>query len=381
MLFSRLLANGILHLQKCRLHQAEQTIKMERERMVFMPVTIKDVAKKANVAPSTVSRVIADSPRISTKTKKRVQKVMEELGYHPNLNARSLANQSTKAIGLIMPSSANKTFQNPFFPEVIRGISSFANIKDYSIYMSTGETEQEIYEGVVKMVQGRRVDGIVLLYSRVDDKVMQYLMDQQFPFVLIGKPQHSPDQITYIDNDNIRASREVTEYLLSLGHQRIAFVGGTPNLMVTKDRLKGFKEAFMHAGLPVSEEFIFYVEFLREGGQEAVEQIMSQKDRPTAIVVTDDLMALGVLSTLMEKGYNVPDDVSVASFNNVIFSEIACPPLTSVDVRTFQLGYEAARSIVEKIETTDSTCKSIIVPHEIIKRQTCKELNKQLCTQ
>lgn len=339
-----------------------------------MTVTIKDVALKANVAPSTVSRVIANNPRISEKTKKRVRKAIEELGYHPNLNARSLANQSAKAIGVVMPSSANKSFQNPFFPEVIRGISSFIHTKEYALYMLTGETRDEIYEGVIKMVQGRRVDGIILLYSRVNDQIIQYLIEQHFPFVLIGKPHQAIEEITYIDNDNYSAAREVTEYLIKGGHERIAFIGGSLDLMVTKERLSGFKEALKIADLPISEEYICYMEFLREGGERAVEKLMQLEQPPTGIVVTDDLMAMGVLSTLAEKGYSVPNDVSVVSFNNVIFSELSHPPLTSVDVRIFQLGYEAAKSLVEKIEVLEFLSKNIIIPYKIIERQSCKTL-------
>ncbi|MDX5475429.1 MAG: LacI family transcriptional regulator, partial [Bacillaceae bacterium] len=149
-----------------------------------MSVTIKDVAKVANVAPSTVSRVIANNPRISEKTKKRVREAMEELGYHPNFIARSLANQSTKVIGLVMPASADKTLQNPFFPEVLRGISTAAHDKQYALQMSTGVSEEEILEGVIQMVQGRRVDGIIMLYSRVEDKVINYLQNSNFPFVV-----------------------------------------------------------------------------------------------------------------------------------------------------------------------------------------------------
>lgn len=341
-----------------------------------MAITIKDVAKKANVAPSTVSRVIANSPRISEKTKKRVRKIMDELGYHPNMNARSLANQTTQAIGLVMPSSANTSFQNPFFPEVIRGISSYAHMKDYSLYMSTGETEEEIFDGVVKMVQGKRVDGIIVLYSRIDDKVVMYLNEQQFPFVLIGKPNHTIENITYIDNDNYVAGREVTEYLLSLGHKRIAFIGGSPNLMVTKERLAGYKAALRLANIELPNEYVCYMELLREGGQLAVEHLMEYATAPTAIVVTDDIMALGVLSTLSEKGYSVPDKVSVVSFNNVIFAELAYPPLTSVDVKIYQLGYEAVKSLIEKVETPNLSPKSIIVPHKLVIRQTCKVYNK-----
>ncbi|WP_416828721.1 LacI family DNA-binding transcriptional regulator [Ectobacillus polymachus] len=337
-----------------------------------MAITIKDVAKKANVAPSTVSRVIANSPRISEKTKRRVRKIMDELGYHPNMNARSLANQMTQALGLVMPSSASKAFLNPFFPEVIRGISSFSHVKDYSLYMSTGDTEEEIFEGVARMVQGKRVDGIIVLYSRTNDKVVQYLHEQQFPFVLIGKPSHAMESITYIDNDNYLAGREVTEYLLSLGHKRIAFIGGSPDLMVTKERLAGYKEALKLANIALPDEYVCFMEFLREGGQLAVEHLMSYEEAPTAIVVTDDLMALGVLSTLSEKGYHVPDEVSVVSFNNVVFAEIAYPPLTSVDVKIYQLGYEAAKNLIERIETPNFSPKSIIVPYKLIVRQTCK---------
>lgn len=338
-----------------------------------MTVTIKDVAIKANVAPSTVSRVIANNPRISEKTKKRVRKAIQELGYHPNLNARSLANQMTNAVGIVMPESASKSFQNPFFPEVIRGISSYIQSKEYSLFMVTGETEEAIYEGVVKMVQGRRVDGIVLLYSRVDDKIIQYLNEKKFPFVLIGKPQQTTRDITYIDNDNYSAGREVTEYLIRLGHTHIAFIGGSPNLMVTKERLSGFREALLMADLHISNDYICHMEFLQEGGKEAVEQLFQLKQPPTAIVVTDDLMALGVLSALSEKGYSIPGEVSVISFNNVILSEIANPPLTSVDVHIFQLGYESAKCLVEKIEAQDLLPKNILVPYTIIERQSCME--------
>lgn len=133
---------------------------------------------------------------------------MNELGYHPNLNARSLANQTTKTIGLVMPSSASKAFQNPFFPEVLRGISSFAHVEEYSLYISTGETEEEIFNGVVKMVQGRQIGGIILLYSRENDHIIQYLQQQNFPFVLIGKPYERKNEITYVDNDNYTAARK-----------------------------------------------------------------------------------------------------------------------------------------------------------------------------
>ncbi|WP_078381461.1 LacI family DNA-binding transcriptional regulator [Sutcliffiella halmapala] len=338
-----------------------------------MAVTIKDVAKIANVAPSTVSRVIANSPRISEKTKKRVREAMEELGYHPNFIARSLANQSTQVIGLVMPASADKTFQNPFFPEVLRGISTAAHEKQYALQMSTGETEDEIYEGVMQMVQGRRVDGVILLYSAVEDKIIKYLQKENFPFVLIGKPFEQVEEITHVDNDNYRAAREATEHLIELGHKRVAFVGGSIHLVVTIDRLLGYEKALRNAAIPYKDEYIIQEEFLKEGGQGAISELLSLDEPPTALVVADDLMALGILNTLHDMGILVPDQMSIVSFNNVLLAEVARPPLTSVDINIFKLGFQAAKTLIQMVKDPSEPTKRITIPHNMVIRQTCKE--------
>lgn len=345
-----------------------------REGEFFLAVTIKDVALRANVAPSTVSRVIANSSRISEKTKKRVRAAMEDLGYHPNIIARSLANKSAQAIGLVMPSSGNKVLQNPFFPEVLRGISMGAHEAKQALYMSTGETESEIFQEVVQMVQGRRVDGIILLYSKVEDNILSYLKAQSFPFVVIGKPFKDNDSITYVDNDNFRAGREVTEYLIGKGHQNIAFIGGDLELVVTIDRLTGYDKAIRGAGLQYRDDYIIHEEFLQQGGKEAVHELMSLEEPPTALVVADDLMALGVLNTLDEMGISVPNDISIVSFNNVLLAEMSRPSLTSVDINIYDLGYQAIRCLIERIESPYDMVKNIKVPYQIIERNSCKNL-------
>ncbi|WP_210364617.1 LacI family DNA-binding transcriptional regulator [Bacillus sp. REN3] len=338
-----------------------------------MAVTIKDVAKVANVAPSTVSRVIANSPRISEKTKERVREVMDQLGYHPNFIARSLASQSTQAIGLVMPSSNDVVFQNPFFPTVLTGLSEGAHAKQYALHMTTGKTDDEIFEGVVKMVQGGRVDGVVLLYSKVEDRVISYLRERDFPFVVIGKPIKDDDGISYVDNDNFKAGKEVTEHLIKLGHERIGFIGGNLDLVVTVERLLGYEKALRNAGIELVDEYVVNDEFLRESGQDAVKELLSLEKPPTAVVVADDLMALGVLNKLDEMGIAVPDDISVVSFNNVLIAEMARPPLTSVDINIFNLGYEAAKSLIRRIENPDEPIAQTIVPFKIVQRSSCAE--------
>jgi DNA-binding LacI/PurR family transcriptional regulator len=336
-----------------------------------MAITIKDVALRAKVAPSTVSRVIANSPRISEATKLKVNKAMEELGYHPNLNARSLASQSTQTIGLVMPSSGDVVFQNPFFPTVLQGISEGAHEKNYALHMTTGKSEKETLEAVVHMVQGKRVDGMILLNSKVEDKVISYLKGIDFPFVLIGKPYKDVEEITHVDNDNFRAMKEATDYLIGHGHEKIAFIGGSLDLVVTVDRLLGYERALRNAGIELKNEYIIHEEFLREGGQEGVAELMSLEQPPTAIVVTDDFMALGVLNKLDELGISVPDDISIVSFNNVLLAEMARPPLTSVDINIFDLGYQASRNLIQKIEDHKEPTKRIIISHKLIERFSC----------
>jgi DNA-binding LacI/PurR family transcriptional regulator len=336
-------------------------------------VTIKDVAKLADVAPSTVSRVIANSPRISERTKRIVRAAMEELGYHPNYHARSLANRSTHTIGIIMPSSGNTVFQNPFFPEVIRGISTKAHENDYGLYMSTGANQKEIYEGVVNMVQGGRVDGIVLLYSRIDDELIDYLLDRQFPFTIVGKPYQHEEKIVHVDNDNFRAAQEATDFLIQLGHKKIGFVGGGLDFVVTMDRLLGYERATRLAHLPFDKDYIVHQEFLLEGGQEAIKKLISLPEPPTGLVVADDLMAFGIVNALTDLGLKVPDDMSIISFNNIMLAEYANPSLTSVDIGIFQLGYTAADCLFKILNKEELESTRITVPHTIIKRQSTGE--------
>ncbi|PAV30967.1 LacI family transcriptional regulator [Virgibacillus profundi] len=337
-------------------------------------VTIKDVAKATGVSPSTVSRVIADNPRISPDTKKKVRKAMKDLGYHTNISARNLVVKSTKAIGVIMPSSADKALQNPFFPEILRGIGSVTHRMKYSVTLSSGQTEEEIYEEVQRMVFGSYVDGVILLYSRLNDRVTNFLIERGFPFVIVGKPYENVNGITHVDNDNFTAGKEITEHLIDQGHEKIAFIGGSKDLFVTIDREAGYEAALQEAGHEVSDSYKIHTEFLKSGGREAVENLMSLKTPPTGIVVSDDLMSVGVLSMLEESGVKVPRDVSLVSFNNVYLSEIILPALTTVDIQIHELGAQSAKALIEKTVNKTEPVKRISIPYEIVYRDSVSRL-------
>jgi DNA-binding LacI/PurR family transcriptional regulator len=336
-----------------------------------MSVTIKDVAKQAGVAPSTVSRVISDSPHISEKTKKKVRKIMEEMGYHLNLNARVLVQKSTQTIGIVMKNSTSQSMLNPVFPEVLSGISALCHKQDFSICLTTGESEEEIYRDTVKLVQGKKVDGVIVMYSKRDDKVVPYLMESGIPFVVIGKPVFESNKIMYVDNDNVQAAKEVTEYLIQFGHKKVAFIGGDSRFEVMDARLNGFREALRENKLNSPEEYIKHFQFNREQGKQAIAELMNVTEPPTALVITDDYNALIVLSALRELNIKIPEDISIVSFNNTMISSLSSPPLTSVDIQTFQLGYESARCLIELINDPEAVRKSVIIPTIIEERESC----------
>ena len=339
-----------------------------------MDVTIKDVAKEAQVAASTVSRVIKDSPNISEETKRRVREVMDRLGYYPNFQAQSLAGKNTKAIGVILPNAAFHSFQNPFFSEVLLGISTSANKKNYGIYLSTSATEETIYEEVVRMVQGKRVDGILLLYSRKNDKLLAYLNKVKVPFTVVGRPYEKEQQITYVDNDNVQTSFDVTNHLIKLGHKTIAFIGGNQQFVVTIDRLKGYKLALENAEIKYNDRFVIGEQAVKEKGQAIVEALMKLVSPPTAIITQDDLIAFQMISHLEALNVSVPNDVSIISFNNYFVSQHSRPPLTSVDIGITQLGFEATSSLIELIETPSTLPKRITIPTQLIERESIKVL-------
>ena len=270
-----------------------------------MAVTIKDVAKLAGVSPSTVSRVLSGHPRISQKTANKVRGIMQELGYHPNIMAKSLVSKTTKSIGVILPKPAEELFLNTFFMELIRGIVTQANRSGYDIVISSGANEQEEVEAVQRLVYGGRVDGAILLYSRQNDPVVEFLHQENFPFVLVGRNEQYPDLLS-VDTDNIQAAYDATRHLISFGHERIGFVSGPKNLMVSKDRLSGYHLAMKEAGLAVKSDWIVEDDFLQESGYRAMSFFMNLPERPTALVVIDDVVSFGVLRGLNELGFKVP---------------------------------------------------------------------------
>ena len=336
-----------------------------------MAVTIKDVAALAGVSPSTVSRTCKNNPSISEETKERVRKAMAKLGYEPNFQASNLASQNSRTIGIILPASAKEVYENSFYLEAIQGISHYCNGRQYMTTIVTGQDEAEILDAVCSMSRSGKVDGFIILYSKKDDPVIDYLFNEGLLYILIGKATQYTNQTIYIDNDNLLAGREAAEYLYQLGHRRIAYLGSDSSLMFSADRKAGYQLALASHQLPVRPEYCVEVKNVSENNEEVIRGLLMQKDRPTAILVSDDILAVSLERVCLENHLAIPEDLSIISFNNSLFARLTSPQLTSIDIGAGQLGSEAASQIINHIENPNLLATKIIVPHHLIERDSC----------
>lgn len=341
-----------------------------------MPITIKDVAALAGVSPSTVSRTCKDHPSISRQTKEKVRRAMAELGYEPNFQASSLATQNSRTIGIILPPSEKEAYQNAFYLEVIRGISQYCNQRQYINTVITGENEGEILQVIRTMVKNGLAEGFILLYSREQDPVTEYLYEEGLLYVLIGKAYRHVNQTIYVDNDNVLAGSEATDYLLDRGHQRIAYLSGDHSLLFNNDRKSGYLLSLARRQLPYEPELCIEMTAEPEQREVILQKLLSGKKRPTAILVSDDILAMMVEKACIGLRLAIPADVSVISFNNSLLAQLTVPPLTSVDVHSDQLGVEAAAQMISHIENPEQMATKIIVPHHIVERESCADQGK-----
>lgn len=337
-----------------------------------MAVTIKDVAALAGVSPSTVSRVCNDNPAISSETKEKVRRAMAELRYEAPLSSGPQGGQRVRLIGMVLPPSPRTAYENPLYLEILRGISLFCNQRQYTAALVTGRDEGEILRSLQAARQSGQLEGVILLYSKTGDAIVDYLCETGTLYVVIGKADQLPGQTVCIDNDNLLAGREATDYLWTLGHRRIAYLGCGSTYLYSADRKSGYQLSLFQHGLPARPEYCLELEE-REDAQ-ALRALLELEDRPTAAVVSDDLYAVALERACMQAGLSVPEDLSIISFNNSPFAQITSFQLTTVDINSFQLGFEAASQLINHVENPNLLATKIIVPHRIVERSSCRRV-------
>ncbi|UUV98728.1 LacI family DNA-binding transcriptional regulator [Vagococcus luciliae] len=334
-----------------------------------MGVTIKDVAKEVGVAPSTVSRVLKDHPSISSETKERVRKAMDKLGYVPNIAARNLVSKLSNAIGVVLPIIESKErASEPFYLEAITAMNEEASNHQVSIAIASGNTELELLEAVQLLFLQKRVDSFILMYVKENDLILDFLIEKNIPFTIIGHPYRYYNETSCVDNDNQLLGRSVTQYLIDKGHKDILFVTNNATENFFKERFYGYESCLKENNLtcyPVCDlektnEFIQLDSLLRER-------------KISACIAIDDMFALKVIQFIQLSGLVVPDDVSVISFNNSIFSTLIHPYITSVDINTNELAKSAVLECLNQVKHPEELKKRVIIPHQLIERETVIE--------
>lgn len=330
-------------------------------------MTLEKIASLAKVSRSTVSRVINNDPNVSDSTRKRVLQVIEEINYQPNMAARRLAGGRTRVIGLMVPMGVAALFTDPFFPLIIQGVSAACTELDYSVMLWLAEPEYE--RRTIRQVLGNHcIDGAIIASNLIDDPLLKAIDEDELPFVLIGRHLASTE-VSYVDVDNQKAAFAMVEYLIKLGYQRIATITGPLNMIGGYDRLEGYKAALHRYSLTVDKSLIKESDFTELGGYNAMHQLMNEK--PEAVFVASDMMAMGAMRAVAEAGLRIPEDIGIAGFDDMPFAATSHPPLTTIRQPVYHSGELAAQVLIEKIENQEKAHHHIILPTELVIRESC----------
>ncbi|PLT31494.1 catabolite control protein A [Peribacillus deserti] len=331
-----------------------------------MNITIYDVAREANVSMATVSRVVNGNPNVKPATRKKVMEVIDRLGYRPNAVARGLASKKTTTVGVIIPD-----ISSIFFAELARGIEDIATMYKYNIILSNSDqnTEKELH--LLNTMLGKQVDGIVFMGSNITPEHIEEFKKSPVPIVLAGTIEES-GQIPSVNIDNEQAAYDAAKLFIDRGHKKIAFITGVHKEPTTEKKLDGYRKALEESGLTLNQDFLVDGDYTYDSGLEAFDKLMKNDDKPTALLVGGDEMALGVVHAAQDKGANVPDDFEVISFDNTRLTMMVRPRITTVVQPLYDIGAVSMRLLTKLMNKEEVTEQSVILPHRIEERDSTK---------
>jgi LacI family transcriptional regulator len=308
-----------------------------------LSVTIKDIAREANVSYATVSRAFTNAYGVRPATRQKVLEIARRLNYSPNGIARGLVLKKTKTIGLIIPD-----ITNPFFPEVARGIEEGAKEEGYSVFLCNTNWEQDRESQYVRLLAEKRVDGLIIAsVSDAPDPLLEMLFES-IPVVCVDRPPHSP-RWSYVVIDNLRGAVMATSHLIEAGYRSIGFIGAIEQSLPVDERLKGYRMAMEQHGLPVEERYIRIGNFRQESGEAIIQDMIRNGDHPRAVFAENDVVALGVIQGIREAGLSVPGDIAVVGFDDIPIASYRYIQLTTVLQPKYDMGRAAAGILFEEI--------------------------------
>jgi len=330
--------------------------------------TIYDVAKRAGVAISTVSRVLNQSPYVSDNTKQRVEKAIKELDFYPQVNARKLARKEAQIITVAVP-----TFTTPFFNEVLKGVKD--EIKntdlDFIIYNTGSENPEANFTG---FIEKGIPDAVIIFSIEITETIHKRLKDLPIPVILVGSDHPSYDRIYW---DNYKGGFIAGEHLVKQGFTKIGMIRPHSTSSISDQRERGFRDALREYGVPMDEDYLVsgitrkHAGFSEEAGSEAINILLSRKKLPQALFCSNDAQAIGAIHALHERGMRVPEDIAVMGYDNIKISKYL--NLTTIDQKMYEVGKAAIKRLTARIKNIDlETSNTLIQPELVVRKSTRK---------
>ncbi len=330
--------------------------------------TIYDVGRRAGVSRSTVSRVLNGQDEVDPKTAAAVWEAVRALNYYPNASARALVRQKTDMIGVMLAHVSD-----PFYEKIIKGIESVAAARDMGVVFYNSDDDLQNHQLLIASVlESNKVDGVIVVGSHLGDKkIILEIINRGFPMAMIER-YFTEAEVPCIVTDNRAGAVLAIEHLSRLGHRRIGCITGNLLYQTAIDRLEGYKATLEKLRFPVQEELIAFGGFHYEKGYEGMKQLLSLRERPTAVFACNDMMAFGAILAINEHGLSVPQDIAVVGYDDITFAAMFYPPLTTIRQPLFEMGSLAAQSLIERIRSGEAApIVKKVFPVELVVRKSC----------
>jgi len=328
-----------------------------------MKVTIKDIAKEADVSVTTVSRVLNNKPDVGDDTRAKILKIIEEMNYNPNSVARGLVMQKTHTIGLIIPD-----ISNPFFPQIVRAVEDKAQQLGYSVIFFNTDNHLERERKAVELFKSKQVDGLIVSLSLGNEKILKNLKAANYPVVQIDRSvlDHSYPLVSI---DNQKSAYQMVEYLLKKGHEKIAHISGDLNTTTARERLSGYKKALKNYEIEINEDYIIEGDYTQDSAYQAMQNLLKLEVPPTAVFAANDLSAAGVYKALFAADLKIPEDMAVAGHDDINLASLLKPELTTMRQPKYKMGERAVTVLLEMINNKNAKIEDQILSTNLIIRE------------
>lgn len=331
-----------------------------------MPVTIRDVAEKVGRSITTVSRALNNYDDVSESTRELIKKTAAEMGYQPSSIAQQLRKQRTDTLGLILPTFGPR-FSDPFFSEFLAGVGNTAAKHGFDLLVATRAPGNEELETYRKNIQSRRVDGFIIVRTRINDPRISLLQAQDYPFAVFGRTAEN-NAFPLVDENSALGMEMVINHLAEKGHRRIAFIAAPQDLKFAHARFEGFKKAMEKHNLPILDTLMENGDLTQRAGNKAAKRLLSLSKKPTAIVASNDLMAIGALSASHDLGVAVGKELALTGFDDIPWSMNTHPTLTTIHQPIYEIGTMVTEMLINQIGGKFFESPVILQPKLIIRQ-------------